>query len=350
MLEYFHVNSGLFQIWNDCTVGTNPWTLKITGYMSHSRFLLFTIFTFLSSHLYSSQSFLAFLFSSTLPCPVHEPTAHTKSSENKVGETTKSCKSTTPSRLYPSNANLAKAQPALFTKCLFINFHPTPLLCEKVITAAILLACISIFVSAISQAQKLSSFSFFTPVFSLLSEESEHPSRVVSLGAKKLKALPKCQIYNSPLLGHVASGCVSASSVLSKRCCYKNIKHMWTFWTCIYLIFFITEKAAQSDPSSLSSVVSSAFFKLIWASSAQDIHSLIVWSHAANSHLKDTQLVILQWKLEEDKTISHSPGEAWFIRGKGVGGGMNTKWVHFYCQESVFWTNLAFFDKLFPFL
>lgn len=77
-----------------------------------------------------------------------------------------------PALLCPLHANLTKAQPALFAECLFINFHSP--LSEKLITAALLLVCISISVSLsqlslspCTQALKLTYFSSPPPPFSL---------------------------------------------------------------------------------------------------------------------------------------------------------------------------------------
>lgn len=133
--------------------------------------------------------------------------------------------SASPLHAHPYFAHYVQTSPAPCkhsAKCLFINFHSP--LSEKVITTAILLVCISVSVSLSqlclsphTQACKHTYFFllflfffFFVPFPSLKAKWSEHPSCIVSLGAKELRGLPKCQIYNSPLLGHTASGHVSA--------------------------------------------------------------------------------------------------------------------------------------------
>lgn len=120
-----------------------------------------------------------------------------------------------PSLLCPVHANLTKAQPALYK--MLVYQLSLPHLSEKVITTAKLYVCISISVSAISIHTSTQTHFFFLsfllyvfpPSFKV--KWSEHPFCIVSLGAKELRAFPKCQIYNSALLGHVASGHVSAS-------------------------------------------------------------------------------------------------------------------------------------------
>lgn len=157
---------------------------------------------------------------------------------------------------------------------------------------------------------------------------SEHPSCIVSLGAKELRALPKCQIYNSALLGHVASGHVSASLLtlfspeppflLQTEKIHLDIFNLHDIFDCWGLkdqvihhrklsslychLLFHVEKLnigilpliKEKNRTNLSLVCSG--------------YVLFLWSDTAHSHLKDSQLVILQWKLEEYETISCSPG------------------------------------------
>lgn len=123
-----------------------------------------------------------------------------------------------PSLLCPLRANLASALQALCKMLVYQLSLPPQRKSDYNSNTVSLYLCLCLFVSALSVSTHtglqthlfLSTFFFFVPFPSLKAKWSEHPSCIVSLGAKELRGLPKCQIYNSPLLGHTASGHVSA--------------------------------------------------------------------------------------------------------------------------------------------
>lgn len=170
-------------------------------------------------------------------------------------------------KLRPLHANLTKAQPALSEMLVYQVLPPPPPKSGKVITAAILFVCISVSVS-LSQLSPTPntpthSFLFFPPSFSTFFQSEVKWASVLHCqmrwwgmgGGKELRALPKCQIYNSALLGHVASGHVSASlltlfapkplSLLHGEKIHLNLCETLWFWNSAQVYMSVLSRAAS---------------------------------------------------------------------------------------------------------